>query len=261
MQKPTYQPVQLHQVDELLADEPIEDDLPGNAVSALDRLRLHLKHNNDRVPVSHEEVEYMKDLLQHAEDEDRSLPALEYESHVYAFDGSEDVLRDSESSTRSSLPHSPKTPSPLRQSFTSHEEPFVKLKRANPGSKRRGIKLEQPDQQIQRPAVKNVRAWGRTTQSRTCTNAVDQPKRYTPPRILEFEQKAKIKTENVNSDDDEFEVEKIINVRGRYRRRQWLVRWKDFSARHDTWEPLENLLNSLDLIKAFENSHGREFSA
>lgn len=40
----------------------------------------------------------------------------------------------------------------------------------------------------------------------------------------------------------EFEVNKLINHRGRKPKREFLVRWKDFDESHDSWEKESNLL-------------------
>ena len=46
-----------------------------------------------------------------------------------------------------------------------------------------------------------------------------------------------------------YEVEKIIDVSGTGRRRQYRVKWKGF--RHPTWEPLANLRGCAQAIKEF----------
>lgn len=60
--------------------------------------------------------------------------------------------------------------------------------------------------------------------------------------------------------DDEYAVEKIVgkgwdqNEKG-----EWIakykVRWKGYSASHDTWEPLENLVGCEDLIDTYDAIH------
>jgi len=37
-----------------------------------------------------------------------------------------------------------------------------------------------------------------------------------------------------------------------------LVRWKGFTAEGDTWESRENLENTGDLLKEFEEEYGRD---
>ena len=65
-----------------------------------------------------------------------------------------------------------------------------------------------------------------------------------PPKIIDGE--------------PEWEVEKIINSRlhGRYKRLQFLVRWKGFPPSEDSWVP-ELDLSALDLLKDFYATHPR----
>jgi len=52
---------------------------------------------------------------------------------------------------------------------------------------------------------------------------------------------------------DEYELEKILNKRGVGKKLQYLVKWKNFEKEEDqTWEPLENLTDSHEIVKAFE---------
>ena len=56
------------------------------------------------------------------------------------------------------------------------------------------------------------------------------------------------------------QIEKLLGkkeVRGKVKYR---VHWKGYSARHDTWEPVENLTNCQDLIDEFNVSQLHMFS-
>lgn len=55
----------------------------------------------------------------------------------------------------------------------------------------------------------------------------------------------------VVDDEDEWEVEKVLNSRFRYRKLQYLVKWKGFGEDGNTWEPAENLEHSPDLVSEF----------
>ncbi|XP_065349228.1 chromobox protein homolog 5-like isoform X3 [Cloeon dipterum] len=65
--------------------------------------------------------------------------------------------------------------------------------------------------------------------------------------ILEFEQKKAAEEENEDEDDD-YEVEECIDVRGTKGNREFLIKWKNYSSRSNTWEPEENL-DCPDLMK------------
>jgi len=53
--------------------------------------------------------------------------------------------------------------------------------------------------------------------------------------------------------DDDYEVEKLLDKRGKGRNTEYLVKWKGFEKEEDqTWEPLENLTESREIIDAFE---------
>jgi hypothetical protein len=53
----------------------------------------------------------------------------------------------------------------------------------------------------------------------------------------------------------EYEVEKVLNSRIRRKKLEYLVDWKGYDISERTWEPLENLANSTDLIKQFHNRY------
>uniref|UniRef100_F6S8F6 Chromo domain-containing protein n=2 Tax=Ciona intestinalis TaxID=7719 RepID=F6S8F6_CIOIN len=50
-----------------------------------------------------------------------------------------------------------------------------------------------------------------------------------------------------------FEVEKVINRRKSKGRTFYLVRWKGFSSKDDTWEPTANLKHCKDVIQEYNN--------
>ena len=53
-----------------------------------------------------------------------------------------------------------------------------------------------------------------------------------------------------------FELEKILDSKGPVLTRKYLVRWKGYSADHDTWEPRSNMTGAAELIKEHEVSMG-----
>merc|ERR1711990_474160 len=57
-------------------------------------------------------------------------------------------------------------------------------------------------------------------------------------------------TEFSMSDEENYEVEDIVNHRHRKGKVEYLIRWKNYNAEDDTWEPEENL-DCPDKIKAY----------
>ena len=57
------------------------------------------------------------------------------------------------------------------------------------------------------------------------------------------------------NDHEEFEVEKILDKRIRYRRTEYLVKWKGYPEYDSTWEPLKNLENAQEAISDFEHQN------
>jgi hypothetical protein len=55
--------------------------------------------------------------------------------------------------------------------------------------------------------------------------------------------------------DLEYEIERIIDHRvHRGHATQYRVRWKGYSAEHDTWEPMSNLRNCRELVQQYQRS-------
>jgi hypothetical protein len=48
-------------------------------------------------------------------------------------------------------------------------------------------------------------------------------------------------TENIEVDDEEYEVEKIIKKRIRNGKIEYLVKWLGYDDNNNTWEPVTNL--------------------
>ena len=52
--------------------------------------------------------------------------------------------------------------------------------------------------------------------------------------------------------EKEYKVEKILNRRDVREKLKYLVRWKGYTVKEDTWERLENLGNTMELVEEFE---------
>ena len=53
-------------------------------------------------------------------------------------------------------------------------------------------------------------------------------------------------------DHEKYEVEEILDMRlyGRWKKRQYLIKWKGYAKVHNSWEPEENV-NAPELVKEF----------
>jgi len=58
--------------------------------------------------------------------------------------------------------------------------------------------------------------------------------------------------------EEEWEVEQILNKRKVREKDKYLVRWKGFTAKSDTWEGRENLENAKEAIEEFEKEYRRD---
>ena len=59
---------------------------------------------------------------------------------------------------------------------------------------------------------------------------------------------------------EEFEVESIVDSRTLDGQVFYLVKWRGFTARHNSWEPAYNLVHAQALIDNFSSRSGRLFS-
>ena len=61
-----------------------------------------------------------------------------------------------------------------------------------------------------------------------------------------------IKTENTENEEQLYEVERILNrkkIKGKYK---YLIKWKGYSMKECTWEPLSSLKNIKDYVEQFD---------
>jgi hypothetical protein len=52
----------------------------------------------------------------------------------------------------------------------------------------------------------------------------------------------------------EYEVEKILDSRFYYRKLQYLIKWKRYGAKHNSWEPAEHLENADNAVRKFHEN-------
>jgi len=58
--------------------------------------------------------------------------------------------------------------------------------------------------------------------------------------------------------EEEFEMEKILNKRIVRGKKKFLVRWREYTVKDNTWEGRENLENVKEMVKEFEREYGEE---
>jgi len=58
-------------------------------------------------------------------------------------------------------------------------------------------------------------------------------------------------------DKEEWEVEQVLATRKRGRNIWYKIRWKGFDTSNDSWEPMENLVNSEEIIKEFHERQAK----
>ena len=58
-----------------------------------------------------------------------------------------------------------------------------------------------------------------------------------------------------DEDEPEYEVQTILDSRIRWRRIEYLVKWKGYDDSHNSWEPLVNLKGAKQSITAFHKKH------
>lgn len=66
--------------------------------------------------------------------------------------------------------------------------------------------------------------------------------------------KSELSEEEFDEDEEEYEVEAILDKRVDKRKGGlfYLIKWKNWSDKHNSWEPFSNLDNCLDLLEKFE---------
>ena len=93
---------------------------------------------------------------------------------------------------------------------------------------------------VVRPAVANPNP----ERARRAGNAASPP----PPPPTRFrlgeESRDQIRAEMPTMADD-WEVEKLLEYRSKYRKDYWLVKWKGFNEDRNTWEPWESFLDEV----------------
>ena len=73
--------------------------------------------------------------------------------------------------------------------------------------------------------------------------------RYTPPD--EGQHVTEPQPTIVHDDNEEYEVERILDSKRRYRKLYYHVQWAGYNYLRTTWEPADNLENAAELVGEF----------
>lgn len=71
---------------------------------------------------------------------------------------------------------------------------------------------------------------------------------------------ALIMVKHSQTSTEEYEVEAILSKREYHNQPQYLVKWSGFSEAESTWEPLSHLEGSADIVRDYEEKHGRKLA-
>merc|ERR1711892_511816 len=75
----------------------------------------------------------------------------------------------------------------------------------------------------------------------------------TPVKVDDKKNEKHKKDETIEELLDDYEVEKILEKRGKGKKLEYLVKWKNFEKEEDqTWEPMDNLAESREIVELFE---------
>lgn len=64
-----------------------------------------------------------------------------------------------------------------------------------------------------------------------------------------------VKGQQVRTLEEEFEVEKIAGKKVQDGKVLYLIKWRGFSDSDSTWEPIEHMIGSMDLVHQYESDH------
>jgi len=82
-------------------------------------------------------------------------------------------------------------------------------------------------------------------------------RRWTPDLIAERPKPTRPPPELMSDGQLEYEVEAILDSRTRYRKLQYLVKWKGYGPEENSWLPSDNLIHAPKLVSKFHQSNPR----
>lgn len=101
------------------------------------------------------------------------------------------------------------------------------------------------------PSLKQTKSATKTAPKRGSPGKGKAAKGQSPAKKAKKNVAVESEDENEDSEEAEYEVERIVDMNQKKNgKREFLVHWKGFSSRDDTWEPEDNL-NCKDLIKKY----------
>lgn len=90
---------------------------------------------------------------------------------------------------------------------------------------------------------------------RSSKRVIKQKKSMTKNTSRSSAKKISTKKKNSKNTSDEYEVEKICDIKFQDGGEMFLVKWKGYAMKHNTWESGKNLGNATDAIDAFHSRH------
>jgi hypothetical protein len=75
---------------------------------------------------------------------------------------------------------------------------------------------------------------------------------YAPP--IEGQPPSELQPTIVNN-SEEWEVDRVLDSKLRYRNLHFLVQWAGYSHTRTSWEPAENLENAQEMVDGFHRTH------
>ena len=140
---------------------------------------------------------------------------------------------------------------------TSSEKPAPKSRKARKSS------VSTPEPRLsEEPEVVSIEdsdAESNSTPVRARANKKGKAKKETKKKTVQRKKKEVKKAESDEEDEDEYEVEKILKKRIVGKTVEYQVKWKGWDDIDDlTWEPLDNLASSSELIKEFESQQSQD---
>lgn len=81
---------------------------------------------------------------------------------------------------------------------------------------------------------------------------VSQLRAYVNPNTVPDIPRQISRPEAINIEENRFEVEQILQTKGKGRNQRWLVKWKGYDASENSWEPRAHLKGAEESLAEFQ---------